>query len=560
MSERVSTAWLAICAWALFSALAVWLSLRGGALALDTDSSMKLVGVRDLLAGQNWFDTAQHRMDAPFGLPMHWSRLADLGPALLIVLLRPLLGPQSAETVMLYAWPLLVFLAVLMALARIAAHLGGRSAALIVLPLALLCAETWGMFTPGGIDHHNLQAALMLWTLLFLIEKRPGAAACTIAASLCIGLETLPHAIVAILVACLWLGEKDDRARRFGIWLAGAALLLLFAVTASAYRFAPVCDTYSEFYAVLLAAGGGGLALVAMLPRRRMAGLAVVACGVIALAGLLNRDCFLGPFVGIDPHLREIFLDRINEARTAFAFAHLAPSEFFAVYIYAAFALIAGLFAARTRAAWLVALFAVVALGIATAEIREVRFAISFALPGLAAAIARFVLPRGPVLAATAMLLVSDASFALVGAEIEGVAQQAVRIKAFQAQFSCGERNAMAPLNRLAPGRVAAFVDQGPAVLLHTPDSVIAGPYHRDADGIEDMYAIFTGTDAQAHAILKRRGIAYLMTCRAAPDWTYYIGRAPDGLLAHLAQGKTPSWLMPAGQAGDTRVWKIAPD
>jgi hypothetical protein len=158
------------------------------------------------------------------------------------------------------------------------------------------------------------------------------------------------------------------------------------------------------------------------------------------------------------------------------------------------------------------------------------------------------------------MLLVSDASFALVGADIEGEAQQAARIKAFQAQFACGEKDAMAPLNRLAPGRVAAFVDQGPAVLLNTPDSVIAGPYHRDADGIEDMYAIFTGTEAEARAILKRRGIAYLMACRAAPDWKYYIDRAPAGLLARLAHNRRPPWLAPAGQSGDTFVWKISPD
>src|SRR5581483_9153795 len=142
--------------------------------------------------GQSWFDTSQHRMDTPYGLPMHWSRLADLGPVTLILLLRPLLGAGAAETAMLYAWPLLMFLAVL--LARISFHLAGRAGAAIVLPLALLCVETYDLFTPGGIDHHNLQLALSLWTLLFLIEKRAAAAAVAIAASLCIGLETLPYA------------------------------------------------------------------------------------------------------------------------------------------------------------------------------------------------------------------------------------------------------------------------------------------------------------------------------------------------------------------------------
>ena len=62
MQGRVSLHVLA--AWALFAGLAVYLTLRGG-VALDTDSAMRLAGVRDVLAGQGWFDTAQHRMNTP---------------------------------------------------------------------------------------------------------------------------------------------------------------------------------------------------------------------------------------------------------------------------------------------------------------------------------------------------------------------------------------------------------------------------------------------------------------------------------------------------------------
>jgi hypothetical protein len=306
-------------------------------------------------------------------------------------------------------------------------------------------------------------------------------------------------------------------------------------------------------------AGGLGLALAAGMTRGRLWGLLALAGLVIALAWSMNRACFLGPYAGMSAQLKEIFLSRINEARPAFDFAHFAPSEFIAGYCYALFAFVAGLLAIRTRAALLASLFTLAALGVATLEIREVPFAMLFALPGVAAAIARFVLPRGPVLAAVAALLISDAAFALAGAELEGSAHQAARIKAYQAQFACGGADAMAPLNRLPKGRVAAFVDQGPAVLLNTPHSVIAGPYHRDADGIEDTYAIFTGSEAQARAVFQRRGIAYLMACAAAPDWAYYQARAPEGLLAQLAKNKLPSWLVPAGKAGDTRVWKILP-
>src|SRR3954463_4830657 len=109
MTQRVATGWLAACAWAVFAGMALWLTARNGGPRLDTEAAMRLSEIRDLLAGQSWFDPAQHRLNTPYGLLMHWSRLADLGPALLTLAFRPLAGP-GAQTVMLYLWPLLVFL------------------------------------------------------------------------------------------------------------------------------------------------------------------------------------------------------------------------------------------------------------------------------------------------------------------------------------------------------------------------------------------------------------------------------------------------------------------
>jgi hypothetical protein len=547
---------MAVAAWALFAVLAVWLTLKSGGPGLETDAAMRLAGVRDLLAGQSWYDTAQHRMDTPFGLPMHWSRLADLGPALLLLLFHPL-GTARAETLMLYVWPLLTFLPVLLALARIAGHMAGRAAAVMVLPLGLLCVEVYGLFAPGGIDHHNLQIALTLWMLVFLIEKRPAATALAITVSLAIGLETLPFALIGILAGCLWLLEDNGRAGGFGLTLAVMAGLLLFAATARTYQFRPVCDTYSEFYAALLAAGGVGLALVSLLPRWRLPAFLGLVLGVMALGFVLNKSCFAGPYAGMSQQMRTIFLSRINEARPAFNFMHFAPSEFVTGYCYAAFGTLAGLFLPRNRAVTFGTLFALAALMVATLQIREATFAILLALPGLAAMLATYALPRGVVVAALAILICSDAAFALGGVQIEGDAPHNVRIAAFHQQVACGEAPAMAPLAGLPPGRVAGFVDQGPAIMAYTPDAAIAGPYHRDADGILDTYAIFTGTPDAAHAILKRRGINYLMACAAAPDWNYYIARAPDGLLARLAGQQAPDWLSPAGHAGDVSVWRV---
>src|SRR5690606_35689740 len=76
-------------------------------LLADTDDAMRLVVVRDLLAGQHWYDHVQHRLNTPYGAELHWSRLADLPVAALILLLRPLAG-AAAEQLALWLWPLLL--------------------------------------------------------------------------------------------------------------------------------------------------------------------------------------------------------------------------------------------------------------------------------------------------------------------------------------------------------------------------------------------------------------------------------------------------------------------
>jgi hypothetical protein len=530
---------LVAAAWAVFAICALWLT-RGG-MALDTDSAMRLAQVRDLLSGQGWYDTVQHRMNTPYGLSMHWSRLVD-GPLALLMLV--------SERFAFTAWPLLLLACVLLLLARIAFVVGGRVAAITVLLLALLCTEIYGAFSPGNIDHHGLQLALMLAALLGLVEQRPVLSAAAVTLGLGVGLESLPYGLAGIAIAALWLRDNPRRAWIFGLALAGMALVLLVTVSAAV----PVCDSYSLFHAALLVVGGAGIAAISRLPRYRLAAFATLAAVLLALAVLLNPVCLAGPYAGMDARMRVLFLARINEARPVWEFFQLAPSQTVGGYLYGAFALAMCAFAPPGRARNCVAAFAAIALLVATFQIRGVSFAILFALPGLAAALTRSLLPRGIVWLAAAVLLGSSGAFTLAGVMLEGPEHVDKRVTAFHRQEGCGGPAAMTLLNALPPGRVAGFVDQGPAILAHTKNSAIAGPYHRNQAGILDTYDIFTGPDARA--ILKRRGIDYVMTCRAAPDWEFY--RARGGLVAQLAAGQVPAWLISAGKNGDVEIYRIA--
>ena len=127
------------------------------------DSLLRLVQVRDLLAGQGWFDLVQHRLDPPDGVLMHWSRLID-APIAGLMLLGGLFG--DGEAFALTAWPLLMLLGMMAAAMcdgdrarrpRRGAAGAGAGALLLLDPLL--------SFLPGDIDHHNAQLALMMATL-----------------------------------------------------------------------------------------------------------------------------------------------------------------------------------------------------------------------------------------------------------------------------------------------------------------------------------------------------------------------------------------------------------
>ena len=96
-------------------------------LALDNDSAMRLVQVRDLMAGQGWFNLNQYRLGADLPVEMHWSRLID-GPMVALILFFDLLadGP-AAELALLVVWPCAWLAVTFWATLKISAHFGEPS-------------------------------------------------------------------------------------------------------------------------------------------------------------------------------------------------------------------------------------------------------------------------------------------------------------------------------------------------------------------------------------------------------------------------------------------------
>ena len=166
-------AWLAASA---FSLAVHWQSIGQFDMS-DPDDHLRLVQVRDWLAGQSWFDVSQHRFD-PRGGDMHWSRIVDLPIAALILLFRPMLGTAGAEAAAITLVPLLLLGGTMVSLGYAVRPLAGRGGALLAALLVPLIPSLLNQMAPTRIDHHGWQIAMAAVCLALIVSSR-GAGAVT---------------------------------------------------------------------------------------------------------------------------------------------------------------------------------------------------------------------------------------------------------------------------------------------------------------------------------------------------------------------------------------------
>src|SRR6478736_4275789 len=184
---------------------------------LDTDDAMRLVEMRAWVAGHGWFDLHEARVQPPLGYDTHWSRLIDAGLAGLFMTFR-LVDPQSAERLMRAWWPLLWLLPTIAGMVAIAWRMAGREAAMVSLLLALVGVPAYQQFTPGRIDHHNVQIALTMLTVAatgWSDRWRWGATAAGLltGAALTIGFEAVPYlAACGAVFALRYVLDRENAA------------------------------------------------------------------------------------------------------------------------------------------------------------------------------------------------------------------------------------------------------------------------------------------------------------------------------------------------------------
>lgn len=524
----------------------------------DTDDMVRLQQVRDWLGGQAFADLAQHRLGAAPGLEMHWSRLADLLPAALILALTPLFGAYGASLAAVTVSPALLFLAALLLTGAIARRLGAPSATAILL--AALAYPAISLFMPGRIDHHALQMVLLLLLVHALLgpgSVRAGMiAALAIAASLVIGLETLPLlAIAGAALVLLWVTDAPgSRARLLGF---GLALPLALAGAGVVFRTSgwsvPACDGFTGLLwraSQCAALAPFGLALFAASAphgaRGRWVATGIAALFVLGAVLLLAPQC-LRPYGAVDPLLARLWLAEVGEAQPLFA---APPANAIAYAGLALVGLVASIriaWKSRRHGWWLLAALQLTSLAVTLLQLRGAYAGALLAAPALAVTIAaarqRNALALAGAWIAATGILYPIAAAALFPPRVEPGP-------------NCTAPGALARLAALPPGRLLTPLDLGAYGLAATPHRIVAAPYHRNNLGNRAMYDFFMRQPAESEAIARAWGVDYVAFCPGDLD---HMARSapPESLAAQLGRGLIPTWLVPLDRGDAPRIYRI---
>jgi hypothetical protein len=535
----------------------------------DNDSMLRLVEVRDLLGGQSWFDLHQYRMGASGGFVMHWSRLVDTPLALIIMAFDALgAGPATAERAAQIIWPTLLYGLTIFVLMRASQRFAGANVAMPAVILSTAGLFFLVIYSPGVIDHHNVQlllTAASLWLLMEAPSWRPAALLSGICAglTLAVGMETAPYvAVLGICTAVLFVLDDRERitARGFGLGFAGIALLVFVATIRPADWGTAQCDAFSSFQFAVAALSGFGLAMAAALAastvRVRLVSMLALAAVVAAAVMLFFPQCLASPYAGMDERIRTYWLADVVEAQPFWSVAIHQPKLMAARYVTPFIAILLIGFQLRSRRLRreeiLATILLVVAFGVSLWQVRGSTFSVAFAVLPLSAWIAKirlradaapsWRLSTGIVMA---WLVSLNATWAGVAAAAQSVVQKAPqRINSDPDHaVTCGKPADFHDLAVMPATTVLASSNLGSGILVFTGHRALAGPYHRNVGGNLAMLDAFIGTPDAARAVIEREHVGLVAICRGNTEEISLGLDAPNGLAAALLRGDLPKWL-----------------
>ena len=560
----------------------------------DNDDMLRLQQVRDLLAGQSWFNVDQSRFLTPEGGEMHWSRLPDIFIAGLILLARPFLGQDGAEAFALVVYPLILFgvaLATVRVIAeRLGASLPGQAIAMILFGLSSAAYNFW----PGRIDHHNLVVLFTLIGFTALLSPRLSArsaviSALSIVASISVAIEGLPYAGALILsFGVFWIVRGHSEGVRLAIFgvsisVLAALFLALDAPGLSARR--AVCDAYgvSHFAALL----GGGLLLGALgvfggwfdsWQKRLIAG-ALAGAITLALFVAVNPACLGDPYAEVSEQVRVGWLSVVGEARSLIAVWEGEPRRAVWQFGFVIAGLVATMIVLLTSSPQQrlgrlsLALLMLLSTLASIWQIRGVTFAHPFAaIAGglvLGVLFTRWQDEGGAdklLKFAAAAIFMAPMSWQILSNRFVDEAAEAQKNNADGIAYNvvCLDPPSYSALGELPPEKVLTPIDLGMSLLVRSEHSVYGGPYHRNVLGIERVTRTFMSEPDVALDEIRTMGATHVLYCAGANETARYARLKPGSFADEMERGRVPDWLQPVDDQteydGIVRLYRVTTD
>jgi hypothetical protein len=546
--------------WALMD----WPRLSHGLLP-DSDDMVRLAQVRDWIAGQGINDWTQYRMAPPHGVPMHWSRINDVGIAALILVTRPFAGHANAELVAVLVYPGLLFAGAMFLSARIARRLWGPSAGPVAAVLTALAYPGTTVFVPGRVDHHALQAVLIQFLVLLLMRapswRGGGLAGAITAISLVVGLETAPQVAVLIAVlAMLWaVRGMEERPRLAGFAVGLAFATLVFCIFLRPIYWNPaLCDAFtpaSSSAAIVVAAALGILAAATpRLPDWRARLGAGAMLGSMALIAILVAfpGCLKGPYGVMDPFLRSALMPFIEEANGIFAHPHLARIIAVGGVLTAA-CVTAMWMLLRDRTRWpvLIPIVAAVAMSeiVLLFQVRGAYIGAPLGAPILAGLVvaARRRTTGQLVTTMAAWFAGAGIVYSTVPAQLESLTARpgAANIDRPTGQVICSVGDTWQQVDRYPPGVVMAGTGVAANLIGATHHSTIGAGYHRNDAGNMAMYRFFLSAPDHSREIARRWKVDYVIFCPGDFSEIDVTRKFSGSVAARLERGEALPWLSP---------------
>lgn len=563
----------------------------------DPDDQLRLVQVRDWLAGQSWWDITQYRMNPPYGGPMHWSRLVDVPIAGMILLLRPVLGPAMAEQWAAAIVPLLVFGCLLTVFAATAKRLFGPSPSLLAAASFFTILPASGQVLPMRIDHHGWQLFCYFWATWALFDKKRSAtSAAVIGLALAlwieISIEGLPFAVIFMgILGLRWLfpffdssGQKSQN-EQLPIALAAlsGATAFLYIVTEGIGRTENYCDALSPFHVGAFAAVAaviGGATAVSQRRRRPLSfHTKLIFAAFAALLGLAivfatAPQCTRDAFADLDPLVRQYWYNRVPEGlplwavQLDFAILELAGLAFGLITL--TWVLFRSIVPQTPDKLTLAILFVGSAL-IGTLVSRTMVYAVCLASIMLAPMVIGLFntaekktgLAKRMALRVLAIILLFPTTLGqnvmnqINASRTADAPADAAQQKAFEKlAIACQKASSARMLDRFPAAQLMVGLDLGPGVLQFTHHKVVATGHHRNQLAMTDVIRNFIGTAAQAKQLMQLRKVEYFITCDGSVELNIYEQRAPQGFWAQMKRGEVPAWLVRQPDIGPFQIWR----